>query len=55
MILQHSGCGYRVLCLILEKTRMQFMHRGDKLVFDNAPQIDLILQWPLLRRRERPL
>lgn len=53
MILQHSGCGYKV---ISEKTKIKFMHRGDKkLLFDNAPQIDLILQWPLMRRRVRPL
>lgn len=55
MILQHSGGGYKVLCVILEKTKMKFMHRGDNIVFDNAPQIDLILQRSLLRRRVRPL
>lgn len=34
---------------------MKFMHRGDKIVFDNAPQIDSILQWPVVRKRIRPL
>ena len=44
MILQYSGCGYKVLCVILEETKIKFIHRGDKIVFDNAPQIDLIWQ-----------
>lgn len=38
-----------------EKNRIKFMHRGDKFVFGSAPQIDLILRWPLQRTRIRPL